>query len=284
MAPISKISIEELSNNYEALLFDAFGVLIDHQGPLPGAAGMIQWLNRAKKPFFVVTNDASRDASELSAWYNSHGLDIGPDRVISSGSILQTCCDEHGLSGQEAVVLGPESSKRLVKQSGFTLSDWSTEQDFAALIICDEEGFPFPQAINHIITRLFSMWERSINPSLILVNPDYIYPKGSHQFGITAGCIAALIEAAVSARYPSRREPLFIKIGKPYSPIFDEAVRRANTRKVIMIGDQISTDIKGACNFGIDSALVPTGVSNLDPQTFSHVPTYIVETLGVFSS
>ena len=34
----------------------------------------------------------------------------------------------------------------------------------------------------------------------------------------------------------------------------------------VMIGDQLQTDIKGALEFGLDSALVDTGIARLNPE------------------
>ena len=50
---------------------------------------------------------------------------------------------------------------------------------------------------------------------------------------------------------------------------------------MVMIGDQLHTDIQGAKNFGIDSVLMQTGISSLHseiPQNL--VPTYRMKNLG----
>ena len=42
-------------------------------------------------------------------------------------------------------------------------------------------------------------------------------------------------------------------------------MRRSGTKDMVMIGDQIGTDIRGANAFGLDSVLVETGIA--DPAT-----------------
>ncbi len=75
------------------------------------------------------------------------------------------------------------------------------------------------------------------------------------------------------------------KLGKPYSPIFAAAVQRAGTENVIMIGDQLETDILGANNESIDSAVVTTGINRRSsPEQFEDVadelsPRYILASL-----
>ena len=50
---------------------------------------------------------------------------------------------------------------------------------------------------------------------------------------------------------------------------------------MVMIGDQLETDIRGASNFGLDSVLVATGIAraNLDTVDPSGQPTYYLDSL-----
>ena len=58
--------------------------------------------------------------------------------------------------------------------------------------------------------------------------------------------------------------------------MFEEARRRAGTDSLVMIGDQLETDIAGACNAGIDSALVATGVSAWNEHHNDVTPTFLL--------
>jgi ribonucleotide monophosphatase NagD (HAD superfamily) len=73
-----------------------------------------------------------------------------------------------------------------------------------------------------------------------------------------------LFEAALRRRYPNREDLTFMRLGKPQPYLYEEAIRRCGTRSVVMIGDQLETDIRGAKNCGIDAVLVNTGVSVTD--------------------
>jgi ribonucleotide monophosphatase NagD (HAD superfamily) len=113
-----------------------------------------------------------------------------------------------------------------------------------------------------VLSRLISKFDRGESPLLILPNPDLIYPK-ARGFGITCGAMALVIETVLKQRYPGRTDIRFVHLGKPETALFEEAARRACTRNLVMIGDQMDTDILGACRFGIDSALVSGGVAEL---------------------
>jgi ribonucleotide monophosphatase NagD (HAD superfamily) len=51
---------------------------------------------------------------------------------------------------------------------------------------------------------------------------------------------------------------------------------------MVMIGDQLETDIRGAGQFGLDSVLVNTGITNVNPDEVntSLQPTYYLNSLN----
>ena len=72
-----------------------------------------------------------------------------------------------------------------------------------------------------------------------------------------------LIEAALQLRYQNHDGLRFVRLGKPHAAIFEQAFKNSGTRDMIMIGDQLETDIRGAKAFGIDCALIDTGVTQI---------------------
>jgi ribonucleotide monophosphatase NagD (HAD superfamily) len=120
------------------------------------------------------------------------------------------------------------------------------------------------------------------NVHLVLPNPDLIYPKTDQGFGIASGSIALILEAALQRRYPDRPELKFTPLGKPHAAIFNEALKRSGTMEMVMIGDQLETDIRGAVEFGLDSVLVNTGIANVTPDDVntSLQPTYFLDRLN----
>ena len=84
------------------------------------------------------------------------------------------------------------------------------------------------------------------------------------------------------SRFPNESISFF-NLGKPYSEIFVEAKRRSGEEaSLIMIGDQLYTDVRGANNAGIDSVLIGTGltkIADLDEYPLQDVPTFTMECL-----
>ena len=87
MAANKNTTIDRVIAGYSVLLLDAYGVLVHSSGALPGAARLMETLNRRKKPYYLLTNDASKLPATSARLFQDFGLDIAPDRIITSGSL-----------------------------------------------------------------------------------------------------------------------------------------------------------------------------------------------------
>ena len=278
MTPIKDTTMQELIARYPVILFDSFGVLASSNAVLPGAVELIANLNAIGKTYFVLTNDASALPESRSENYAKLALNIKPEQIITSGSLLSRYFADENLQGLRCVILGPEDSVRYVQIAGGEVVPIGA--DFDAVVIGDQSGFPFLETMDQVMTDLFRKTDNGENVRLILPNPDLIYPDGDG-FGFASASIAMLLESALKLRYPERDDLHFIRLGKPHEAIFAEALRRSGTRDMVMIGDQLETDIKGANDFGLDSVLVGTGIAALDlswaPESLR--PTYTLRSL-----
>ena len=265
MDKIQEITMDLLIDRYEVLLLDAFGVLVHSSGTLAGATELITKLNRSAKPYYILTNDASRLPATAATRFKNMGLAIEADRIITSGALLNGYFAKNRLAGSRCVVLGPEDSVHYVELAGGRVVP--PKGAFDVLVIGDESGFPFLDTVDSVLTGLIRKLDCGENVHLVLPNPDLIYPKSDRDFGITGGSIALILEAALQQRYPGQSNLYFDRLGKPHDVIFEEALRRSGTRNMVMIGDQLATDIRGANAFGLDAVLVGSGITNMQTTT-----------------
>ena len=272
-----EVTIDELIERYSALLFDAYGVLSYTVGALPGAVELIDRLNGMGKPYYVLTNDSSALPKNRAARYRKVGLNVEPERIITSGSLLTGYFAAQGLCGARCVVLGTEDSAEYVRLAGGDVV--SAADGFDVAVVGDQSGFPFVPGVDAVLSALFRMIDAGDAPRLVLPNPDLVYPNDVG-FGMASGSVALIIEAALRQRYPRRGGLEFERLGKPNGAIFAEALRLTGTRDMVMLGDTLETDIRGANAFGIDSALVAGGVTLADGlEGAVDVPTYRVRGL-----
>ena len=94
------------------------------------------------------------------------------------------------------------------------------------------------------------------NLKLLCANPDIWVQRGKDLIPCSG---------AISQKYKSIGGET-INIGKPFAPIFDEAMKQImvisgrDLNSTIVIGDGIDTDIKGANNYNLDSLLTLGGL------------------------
>ena len=270
-------TIAELISRYDGILLDAYGVLVDASGVLPGAAALIAELRRRGTPHAIVTNDASRSPAAWTARLAGHGLAVPPERIVTSGSLLPAYFRDRGLLGARTCVLGTEDSFGYVRSGGGVPIALAPGMDLDAVAVCDDSGTPFVDGIELAFSAIVRAVEAGRAPALVLPNPDLVYPKGSGEFGFTAGAMALLIETALARRFPGRGLA-FDRLGKPAPHLFAEAQHRLGVARVVMIGDQIETDIAGARAAGIDAALLE-GVSRWSNSRSGIAPRFVLATI-----
>ncbi len=271
-------NLSDLYDRYDGFLFDAYGVLYDGRGLVPGCVKAWRELEAKGKLCYILTNGSSRTLADTAAMYARLGLTVSADRIINSASLLKGYYQEHRLAGTRTAVLGTKSSALYVEESGGIPVDPLATDDYAAIVVANQTDYPLLDTIEQVLSTVITRVEAGLPVHLILTNPDLIYPHQTRRFGITAGSIALLLEAALEARL-GPATPRFEKLGKPFTRIYNEAFRRAGTRSLLMIGDQLETDIRGANNVGIDSLLVGTGLIKVEtwqPSASDPRPTYVL--------
>lgn len=265
---------------YKVIFFDAYGVLKNHQGIVPGIKETLDFLTENGIHFYVLTNDASRNPKRLAAFYQRNGIEqITEDKIISSGMLAREYL-QHKLKKGTVAYLGTEGSAHYVEAIGLkTVSikdlDIKHAQNIDALVLLDDEGFDWFNDINKSINLL-----REKNMPVIIANTDTTYPVSREQVALAIGGIGDLIERVVHKN--------FIRFGKPDAQMFNFAFQHIQQHvsvtkdEILMVGDTLYTDILGGNKFGIDTALVLTG--NTLPKEFvlqinstGIIPDYVCE-------
>lgn len=278
-------SVDALIARYDAFLLDAYGVLVTTRGPIGGAVGFLERLSREQRRWLIVSNDASRSVQTTVERYTGFGLPVTPDRVLTSGGLLGGHFEREGLVGAHCVVLGTADSREYVRAAGGVVVDPGDDRASVCVVcaVVDEPTAPFVEVVNRTISTVLRRLGAGRPMRFVLPNPDIIYPTDAESFAFTAGGLAALFESVIGLHDPlggHRFEPL----GKPHAPMFEAAFDRLghpDPRRVVMIGDQLVTDVAGATRAGIDSVLIETGVCGRADLAHAAVrPTWLLRDLS----
>src|SRR6185295_729567 len=234
-------NFKSLAEKYKIIFFDAYGVIKNYKGLIPGIEKTFAWLKEQNKAYYVITNDASRSPELLADAYHKSGLDaITADRIISSGMLAKEFLDLKVKKGLVAY-LGTEDSAHYIEHPGLdTLPlqqmNENNINDITALVLLDDEGFDWMEGLNKAVNLL-----RQRPIPAIIANPDGAYPMSNRDVSIAIGGLAYMVEKITGKK--------FIRFGKPDSQIFMfawEYILLQNPgitkRDILMVGDTLHTD------------------------------------------
>lgn len=269
------ITVDELVEEFDAIAFDSYGVLVDGVDPLPGAIELTERLSESGKPWVLATNDASRMNPSRLAVMQNQGFPIHDDQIISAGSLLREFFEDRGIAGSPCIATGSGEAVEFVRLAGCDpVPLTSTDDDAASLVIAGITGYDWFEATSEMLTLIFRRMDAGNPLHLAVPNPDVLYPDGGDRFAIGPGGLAEMLEVAASRRFGDDPAIKFAKLGKPYEPMFNAIKGRlADHGNVAFVGDQLQTDIAGANTAGLGSVLMGTGITSWSsPCDFAGMP------------
>lgn len=264
-------SFADLAARYRVLFLDAYGVLKNSSGLLEGVLEQLVGLKRRGVELYVLTNDASKSPEAMIGSYEhpTLGNPFEPRQIVSSGRLAQAYLNRTLGSGRVAY-FGKPTSAHYIAEAGLEplpVSQCNSQESVDALAFLDDEGFDWSSGLNTALNLI-----RRRDFPVIVANPDLLYPADSKDVAIAAGGLASVIENIVGKS--------FVKVGKPQPAMFAHAfdmARATNANlvksEVLMVGDTLRTDIAGAREFGIDTALVLSGNTQLPGSTLEEKAT-----------
>jgi HAD superfamily hydrolase (TIGR01450 family) len=278
-------SFKNIVTNYKAVFFDAFGVLKNHQGLIPGIIKTFEFLDQKGIKYYILTNDSSRSPEALAKWYQDRGVwQVTSDKILSSGMLAMEYFKVKVPDGNAVAYLGTENSAHYIETAGLkTIAvkdiDFNNLDNIESFAFLDDEGFNWSEDINKAINLL-----RKKNMTVVVANTDINYPVSQNDISVAVGSLADMVEKIVGK--------MFIRFGKPDAQMFLLAFERAlqdidvKRNEILMVGDTLYTDIIGGNKFGLDTVLVLSGntlpdMAMIRISSSGIIPTYICESAVV---
>jgi 4-nitrophenyl phosphatase len=227
----------------QGVILDMDGVVWRGNQVLNGVFSFTRFLSYKHTPYVFATNNSTRTPDDYAQKLQSIGIPVTPAQVITSATATARYLHEHYPDFSSVFIVGQEGLRQALQAQGFREA---TGQAQIVVVGLDPE-----LTYDKLRKATFQLNGGAV---FIGTNADAGFPEPD---GIApgAGSILAALQTA------SGRQPKVI--GKPEEPMFEHALAVLGTRPAttLMIGDRLETDIVGARQAGLRSALVLSGVS-----------------------
>jgi NagD protein len=247
------------------------GIVMDLDGTvwvgrqmIAGALDCLRWLKRAGFPLVYLTNNPVRPESYASR-LTEHGLPTDPDEVMTASTILKDHLREMMPRARLFVLSDPDVRAQFEPDFAFS------EDPFAIDVVIASSPMTLDNAG---LTIAFRALRRGARFMATNADPSWVSPEG-----VEVPHAAAVIGALEA----SAKRSVELVAGKPSRLAAERVQRRLDRRpeEILVVGDNLDTDVRFARQNGMLSVLVLTGVGRRDEaEAAPHPPDYILDSIA----
>jgi HAD superfamily hydrolase (TIGR01459 family) len=250
-APIRIAGIREIADRFRTWFVDAYGVLHDGSAAFPGVIEALARVRQAGSTIVIVTNSAQR-IDAVAARLSAAGIAADAyDHIMSSGELSWRHIEKLNAEGpalRRLFLIRQSTGPFWLKHLPNPIVEVVAEAD---LIVA--AGMPHRTEEATRASDLMTMLETgaALRLPLLVADSDETYPENG---------LVRLGPGWIARRYIELGGEV-IEFGKPHAPIFAAAsdLCGVDPGAVIMVGDNLATDIAGAGRAGLASLLVLKG-------------------------
>ncbi len=234
------LGLKSIISNYDLLFIDLWGVVHNGIKLYDNSIDVLNNLSNSKKNFVLLTN-APRPNTTVINFLKKIGLKKYFQNVFTSGEAAHKYLISE-LDKKKFFHIGPSRDYDLIKD---IKKNKVLNIEDADYLLCTGLFQDHESDLNYY-KKLFSNHN---SKKMICTNPDLIVDRGEKR-EFCAGSVAKIFEE-INGKV--------IYFGKPYPPVYNLSSNLIN-KKVLCIGDNLNTDIKGANVQNFDSLLITNGI------------------------
>ena len=209
------------------------------------AINTLKQISKKNKDYVLLTN-APRPNSSVKIFLEKMGMEKDiRDHVFTSGEAALNYIKKN-LTNKTFFHIGPPRDFDLFKEFKKNKSNNLEKSEY---ILCT--GL----FDNHDkdLTFYKKLFEAHIKKKMICTNPDLIVDRGTAR-ELCAGSVAMVFE---------KMGGNVIYFGKPYPEVYNQSTNNKD-KKILSIGDNLNTDIKGANLLNYDSLIISNGIHKFE--------------------
>ena len=238
---LDKEGLSSIADNYQLFYVDLWGVVHDGISLHSGAIKALREIAKRKKDYILLTN-APRPNNTVKSFLEKLGMEKEiRDHVFTSGEVALNYLKKN-FSNKLFFHLGPPRDFDLFEDFQKMKSDNIENSEY---ILCTGLFDNYDEDLNYYKNLL----ENHLTKKMICTNPDLIVDRGNKR-ELCAGSIAMVFEKMGGE---------VVYFGKPYPEVYNQSIDNKN-KKILSIGDNLNTDIKGANLLNFDSLIISNGI------------------------
>ena len=244
---LDNLGLSSIVENYQLFYIDLWGVIHNGISLHNEAITALKEITKKKKEYVLLTN-APRPNEAVKNFLEKMGMEKEiTDHVFTSGEAALNYLKKFHKK-EKFFHIGPPRDFDLFNDFKNNKSkDIEESQYFLCTGLFDD----YDQNLNYYKNLL----ENHIDKKMICTNPDLIVDKGNKR-ELCAGSVAMVFEKIGGE---------VVYFGKPYPEVYNQSIDN-NNKKILSIGDNLNTDIKGANLLNYDSLLISNGVHKNEIQ------------------
>lgn len=226
------------------VLLDLDGVVYVGDSLVPGAVDVVDWLSREGIPYRFLTNTTSRPRAAIVEKLSSMGIRAADDDILAPAVAAMSWIRSTS-PGRPALFVPEATASEFVESD--PLPD-DAEEGAGAVVVGDlGEGWDFAT-----FNRAFRLLMAKPRPRLVALGRTR-YWRADDGLRLDAGPFVRALEYATATTA--------VVMGKPARAFYRTAVEGLGLapNDVVMVGDDIRTDVEGAQRAGLTGVLVRTG-------------------------
>jgi len=245
---LDEYGFKSIVNSYDLFFIDIWGVVHNGISLNKSSIEVLENLSNLNKEFVLLTN-APRPNIIVINFLEKMGLNkIFFDNVFTSGEAALKYLIKD-LKNKKFFHIGPPRDFDLFKSFEENKVSNIDESDY---LLCSGL-FDDLDDLNYYKTLFINQ----ISKKMICTNPDLVVDRGEER-EYCAGSIAKIFEKIKGE---------VIYFGKPYPPVYNLSSDTKN-KKILCIGDNLNTDIRGANIQNYDSLLITSGIHRKEISKF----------------
>ena len=233
--------LRSIAENYDIFYIDLWGVIHNGINLHKNAIEALEEITRAKKQYVLLTN-APRPNKTVKSFLEKMGMNKeNRENVYSSGEAALNYLKKNLLNDKFYHLGPPRDFDLFLNFKKNKISDIKKSSYLLCTGLFEKES----EDLNYYK----ELFKEHINKKMICTNPDLIVDRGNKR-ELCAGSVALVFKKMGGE---------VIYFGKPFPEVYNQSINNKG-KKVLSIGDNLNTDIKGANLLNYDSLIISNGI------------------------